>query len=85
MTEKGKKEKIKTLHLVLEDVATLFYFMTFIPKFNIFATRVKKSSILMIFVHISDILKDFLTEMKKINKTKKLRLVDTFFKCGLRF
>ena len=47
------------------DVGKLFYFMNFIPKLYILATRGKKSGILTIFGHISAILEDFLTEMEK--------------------
>ena len=39
--------------------------MTFITKFHILATKVKKSGIFTIFVHVSVILEDFLTEMEK--------------------
>ena len=85
LTEKEKNGKTKKLHLVLEDMVKLFYFMTLIPKFHILATRGKQKLILTIFVHVLAILEDFLTEMEKMNKTKKLRLVNTFFKCGLRF
>ena len=65
LTGKEKIGKIKKMGLVLEDVAKLFYFMTFIPKLHILATKGKKSWILMIFVHILAILKDFHTEMEK--------------------
>ena len=60
------------MHLVWEDVGKLFYFMTFIPKLHILATRGQNSGILTIFGHISAILEDFLTEKKKMNETKKL-------------
>ena len=60
-----RKKMEKKLHLVSEDVANFFYFMTFIPKFHILATRGKKSWILTILVHVSCILEDLLTEMKK--------------------
>ena len=76
---------IKKLHLVIEDVGKLFYLMNFIPKLHILATRGKKSEILTIFGHISAILEDFLTEMEKNSKLKKVRLVDTYLECGLRF
>ena len=57
--------KTKKLHLVLEDVRKLFYFMTIIPKLHILATRGKKMFFFTIFGHISSILEDFLTEMEK--------------------
>ena len=59
--------------------------MNFIPKLHILATRGQKSEILTIFGHISAILEDFLTEMEKTQKMKKVRLVDTYLECGLRF
>ena len=51
--------------MTLEDVAKLFYFFTFIPKFHILAPRSKKSENVTIFGHISGILEDFLTEKQK--------------------
>ena len=36
-------------------------------------------------VCILAILEDFLTEMEKTQKMKKVRLVDTYLECGLRF
>ena len=77
--------KTKMLHFVLEDVGKLFYFMTFIPKFHILATRGKKSGILTIFGPILAILEDFLTEKEKMHKTKKLYHVDTYLECVLFF
>ena len=65
LTGKEKIGKIKKMGLVLEDVAKLFHFMTFIPKLHILDTKGKKSWIFMIFVHISAILKDFHTEIEK--------------------
>ena len=65
LTEKEKKYKTKKLHLVLEDVGKLFYFMIFIPKLHILATRGPKSGFLPFFWHILAILEDFLTEMEK--------------------
>ena len=84
LTEKEKMKK-KKLNLFLEGMAKLFYFMTFIHDFHILATRCQKRLILTIFVHISAFLEDFLTELEKMNKMKKLGLVDTFFKCHLCF
>ena len=51
--------------MTLEDMAKLFYFLTFIPKFHILAPRSKKSENVTIFGHISGILEDFLTEKEK--------------------
>ena len=69
-TEKENNGKTKKLRLVLVDVANLFHFMTFILNFDILATRGQKSWILMIFVHISAIVKDFLTEMEEKKNEK---------------
>ena len=49
--------------MTLEDMANIIYFITFIPKFHILATRGQKSWILKIFGHISATLEDFLTEL----------------------
>ena len=65
LTEKKKMNKNKKFNLVIEDVGKLFYFMNFIPKLHILATRGKKSGIFTIFEHISAILEDLLTEMEK--------------------
>merc|ERR1712082_302478 len=75
----------KKLHMTFEDMVKLFLFITFIAKFNILATRGKKSCFFYHFWHISAILDDFLTRKEKINKMKKLRIVDTYLECGLRF
>ena len=40
LTELEKMNKIKKLHMTLEDVKKLFYFLTFIPKSNILAKKV---------------------------------------------
>ena len=53
------------VQITLEGVAKLFYFMAFIPKCHILATRGKFYH----FGHISAILEDFLTEKEKMNKT----------------
>ena len=41
------------VRMTLEDLAKLFYFMTFISKFHILASRGQTSEILTIFGHIS--------------------------------
>ena len=53
------------VEVTLEEVAKLFYFMTFIPKCHILATRGQNSGILTIFWHISAVFEDFLTELEK--------------------
>ena len=65
LTEKKKMNKTKKLHLVLKDVGISFYFINFIPKLHILATRGQHSGILTIFGHISAIWEDFLTEIEK--------------------
>ena len=47
--------------MTLEDVTKLFYFMTFIPKSHILAKKVD----FLHFLHISAILKVFLTKKEK--------------------
>ena len=59
------------VQMTLEDVAKPLYFMAFLPKFHILATRGKKSGILTIFVYVSAILEDFLTEKEKNVKNEK--------------
>ena len=65
--------------MTLEDVAKLFHFITFIPKFHILASSGKRGGSLTIFVYILAILEDFLTEKEKYEKMKKLCLVNAFF------
>jgi hypothetical protein len=66
--------------MTFEDMVKLFYFITFIPKFHILATRGEKSCILTIFSPILAILEDFLTEKEK----DKLSLANDWLKVGLR-
>ena len=62
LTELEKMKKIKKLHMTLEDVKKLsFYFITFIPKSHILTKHVD----FFTFLHISAILKVFLTEKEK--------------------
>ena len=63
--------------MTFKDVKKKIYFMIFILSV-IFCQQGKKSVILTIFWHISAILEDFLTELEKINKTKKSRLINIF-------
>ena len=51
-----------------------FYFMSFIPKCHLLATKGKKCRILTFFGHILAILEVFLTELEKMNKMKKLHM-----------
>ena len=53
--------------MTFEDMVKLFYFMTFIPKSHILA-------IFLFFLHVSALLKVFLTELEKMNKMKKLHM-----------
>jgi len=64
--------------MILEDVAKLFYFMTFIPKFHILAPRSKKSRNFIIFGQISAILEDFLTEKETSSAQLKIGLGKVF-------
>ena len=57
--------------MTLEDVTIFFYFMTFIPKSHILA---KKVDFLKKKLHVSAILEEFLTELERKNKTKKLHM-----------
>ena len=75
----------KKLHLVIEDVGKLFYFMKFIPKLHILATRGKKSEMLTIFDTFWSFWRTSLLKWKKVNEMKKVRLVDTYLDCGLYF
>ena len=65
--------------MTLEDVAKLFYFMTFIPKCHILATRCKKCGIFTILGNILAILEDFLTELEKKVAHDLLGHGETFF------
>ena len=79
LTEKEKNRKNKKKFcLVLEDAARLIYFMTFIPKFHVLASRGKKSGNLNIFLHVLAILEDFLTEKQASGKVYS-------FKCMIIF
>ena len=72
--------------MTLEDVKkNFFYFMTFIPKLHILSTRGKETVFFTIFGHISAIWRTSLLKWKKVNEIKKVRLVDTYLECGLRF
>ena len=62
------------VEVTLEDMKKLFYFITFIPKCHILVIRCKKCGILTIFGHVLAILKDFLSELERKNKTKKLHM-----------
>ena len=57
--------KTTQLHLVLEDVGKLFYFVTFISKLHIFAILGQNSEIFTIFGHISAILENFFNGIEK--------------------
>ena len=61
----GKKKIKKSCTWPLRTWWNFFYFMTFIPKLHILATRGQTSGISTIFGHISAILQDFLTKMEK--------------------
>merc|ERR1712082_146741 len=45
----GHSAQTKKLHMTFEDMVKLFYFMTFIPKLHILATRSQKSGFITIF------------------------------------
>ena len=66
--------------MTFENMAKHCYFITFILKIHILAPGGKKTEIFTIFGHISAILEDFLTELEKMNETKKICLVDILFK-----
>ena len=81
----GPSAQTKKMHMTFEDMVKLFYFMTFIPKLHILAARGKKSGFFTIFGTFRPFWRTSLPERKKNYKMKKLRLVDTFLECGLRF
>ena len=68
--------------MTLEDVTIFFYFMTFIPKSHILAQKV---DFLNIFYTFRPFWRTSLLKWKKGNKMKKIRLVDPYLECGLRF
>jgi hypothetical protein len=51
--------------MTLEDLAKLFLFHDFFPKFHILDTMGKESGILTILEPVSAILEDYLTEKEK--------------------
>ena len=60
--------------------------MTVIPKLHILATRGKKSGFFLPFLGtFRPFWRTSLLKWKKVNKMKKLRLIDTYLWCGLRF
>ena len=67
--------------MTLEDVT--IFFILWLLFLSLIFWQIKW--IFLHFLHILAILKDFLTEKKKVNKMKKVRLVDTYLECGLRF
>merc|ERR1712082_209548 len=48
-TTMGLRPNKKKFHMTFEDMVKLFYFMTFIPKLHILATRGQKSGFFTIF------------------------------------
>ena len=66
------------VQMTLEDMAKLFYFMTFIPKLHILATRGKKVDFLPFW-------RTSWLKWKKMNKTKKLHLFDAFLNVAFVF
>merc|ERR1712082_106542 len=75
----------KKLDMTFEDMVKLFYFMSFIPKLHILATRGTKSGFFTISGAFRPFWRTSLLKWKKNNKMKKLRLVDTYLECGLHF
>ena len=49
LTELERKNKTQKLHMIFEDMVKLFYFMTFIAKSHILATKGQKSGFFSIF------------------------------------
>merc|ERR1712239_19708 len=74
----GPWAQTKKLQRTFEEMVKLFYFMTFIPKLHIFATRGKKSGYFTIFGTFQPFWRTSLPERKKTNKMKKLRLANTY-------